>query len=386
MHTSVTPDDPFAEPRAPFRVEADRHLDAASSPAPTRTDQSLQANAPPDDERVLTSLLLDQLRVDLAQPRRYLDPYRNNRMLSAPDAVLDALEADAARDNPEARAYLADVTELADNIERIGLQYPLKVLATSEPGRYTIIDGERRYWALRMLRRRNPHMSANVLCLLTSPADTTEALEAAQWSVNVQRSDLSWIEIADWVAEAYDRALRAVRDGAGPVSVQADADTPDESPALALVGDWLHERSGRRLAPRTLYRLRRISTNLATDVKRLASAHHVGQNALTRLASISTAERQMRSLRIELGLHPDAQHDADANPGGRPSALTRCNNLLDSALDAIGKLDERALGRVEPEQAAQLITHMLDAHEQLRERIRRLQRMLRATRAAAAQS
>jgi hypothetical protein len=324
----------------------------------------------------LLDLDIDQLSIDLSQPRRYLEPYRNNRMLSAPGGVLDALEADALAGNPIAAAYWADMRELADNIARIGLKYPLQVIQrTGDHERFTIVDGERRYWALRLLCRSGGVSAHRAPCLLVDARETLDALEATQWSVNTQRADLSWVEIADWVSTTYQATLRERH----AVAVNADATSgpSQQQAAIMRVGDLLYERSGRRVSERTLFLLRRISDTLSDDVKRLASAHRVGQNVLARLTRIASADKQLRALRNQLGLDHASPDSADgASRGGRPNSLARCGNALLDALDLLAKIDDRGLKRLDPGCARELIDHMIATHEQLRERILRVERML----------
>lgn len=62
------------------------------------------------------------------------------------------LPVDRIDPDPDNFYSLAGINELADNIAMVGLQQPLLVRAGSEPGRYTIVSGHRRFAAIKLLQ------------------------------------------------------------------------------------------------------------------------------------------------------------------------------------------------------------------------------------------
>lgn len=74
---------------------------------------------------------------------------------------LSALDAD------ERNFYdISGVEELAGNIELIGLQQPLRVRPSEEPGRYIIVSGHRRLAALQLLADEGKERFATVQCIV----------------------------------------------------------------------------------------------------------------------------------------------------------------------------------------------------------------------------
>ncbi len=100
------------------------------------------------------------------------------------------------RPNPhQPRKTFAEETlrELADSIARSGLLQPIAV-AESEDG-YTIVAGERRYRALKLLERK----TVPALVLTDGSIDELALIE------NVQREDLHPLEEAEAMAELMER-------------------------------------------------------------------------------------------------------------------------------------------------------------------------------------
>lgn len=62
------------------------------------------------------------------------------------------LPVDRIDPDPDNFYSLAGINELADNIAMVGLQQPLLVRDGSEPGRYTIVSGHRRFAAIKLLQ------------------------------------------------------------------------------------------------------------------------------------------------------------------------------------------------------------------------------------------
>ena len=64
---------------------------------------------------------------------------------------IEYLDIDLLDDDPRKFYELSGLDELAANIELLGLQQPLRVRPSQEPGRYVIVSGHRRRAAVRQL-------------------------------------------------------------------------------------------------------------------------------------------------------------------------------------------------------------------------------------------
>ncbi|MBO7668393.1 MAG: ParB N-terminal domain-containing protein [Firmicutes bacterium] len=87
------------------------------------------------------------------------------------------------------------VDELAANIELIGLQQPLRVLA-GENGFYVIVSGHRRAAAIRLLEEEEPEKWASVPCIVEKPGGSPEMEELRLIMANADTRRMSSVDLA----------------------------------------------------------------------------------------------------------------------------------------------------------------------------------------------
>ena len=87
------------------------------------------------------------------------------------------------------------VDELAANIELIGLQQPLRVLA-GENGFYVIVSGHRRAAAIRLLAEEEPEKWASVPCIVEKPGGSPELEELRLIMANADTRRMSSADLA----------------------------------------------------------------------------------------------------------------------------------------------------------------------------------------------
>lgn len=87
------------------------------------------------------------------------------------------------------------VDELAANIELIGLQQPLRVLA-GENGFYVIVSGHRRAAAIRLLAEDTPEKWARVPCIVEKPGGSPELEELRLIMANADTRRMSSVDLA----------------------------------------------------------------------------------------------------------------------------------------------------------------------------------------------
>lgn len=123
-------------------------------------------------QRQVVDLPLDEIHPDPDQPRK---------SLQAVDGMVD----------PEAQEALE---ELADDIADQDLHQPITVREVA-PGRYLIVMGERRWRAFKLNRERGIPNSETIPSIIRQDLSAAR-LRLAQLSENLQREDLSDIEVA----------------------------------------------------------------------------------------------------------------------------------------------------------------------------------------------
>ena len=134
------------------------------------------------------------------------------------------LPVDRIDPDPDNFYSLAGINELADNIAMVGLQQPLLVRDGSEPGRYTIVSGHRRFAAIRLLQdgedeRERRMFDHGVPCIIqeTSPfifkgSEVDKALQELRLIyANASTRVLSAAEISRQ-AERIEALLLALKD------------------------------------------------------------------------------------------------------------------------------------------------------------------------------
>lgn len=87
------------------------------------------------------------------------------------------------------------VDELAANIELIGLQQPLRVIA-GDPPYYVIVSGHRRAAALRLLAKENPERWKTVPCIVEAAGGSPELQELRLIMANADTRKMSSVDLA----------------------------------------------------------------------------------------------------------------------------------------------------------------------------------------------
>jgi len=121
------------------------------------------------------------------------------------DAVVLPL-AQLESDPEQVRKTFEDIEALAENIATIGQQHAV-VVKEIAPGRYQLIDGERRFRALKLLQRKDPQGFGSVRAWVNRHAFIDDDIDKkiVQLSANEQRSAVPALELA----QEYRRIMTA---------------------------------------------------------------------------------------------------------------------------------------------------------------------------------
>ena len=237
-----------------------------------------------------------------------------------------------------------------------------------------LVDGERRFWAYAWLDFMGACGDSCVVPCRVLDEPPQGDLRAIQWSSSTQRQDLCSIDIGYWISMRFDQIQRNIGGGVQPetatVSSQMLLDEPDTA-AFVLVGDELRRMCGREFSLRSLRRYRQWVRTLSPESLRLAAAFQAGARVLDRVVRVKDPQRQLRSLRIELGLEAAQQRTAK---GGRPSRIERCRNLYMNAAEAFDKLSDDVLDAVQSDQMQTVLAEIESVHERLAAHVGRLKR------------
>lgn len=138
---------------------------------------------------------LSQLR-NLQNLGKNVNSGRINTMKSVPiDAVVSKVQV---------RKQFKDLEELADSIHEIGLQVPINVTQADDKGKYTIIQGERRWRAAKMAGLKE-------IDVIVRESPKTEAKRIVmQLAENIQRDDMNPFDIAYAMKELMTVGLKRV--------------------------------------------------------------------------------------------------------------------------------------------------------------------------------
>lgn len=138
---------------------------------------------------------LSQLR-NLQNLGKNVNNGRINTMKSVPiDSVISQVQV---------RKQFEGLEELADSIREIGLQVPINVTQSDDQGKYTIIQGERRWRAAKMA-------GLTMIDVIVRQSPETEAKRILmQLTENIQRDDMSPFDIAVAMKELVDAGLKRI--------------------------------------------------------------------------------------------------------------------------------------------------------------------------------
>ncbi len=250
----------------------------------------------------------------------------------------------------EATGFFDSIRILANAIQQVGLQYPLLVTPHRDGG-FTLLDGERRYWAALYLQSQSPTSAADpVPIIVADPASTGDDLRRLQWIVNLQRKDIAPIDIAEaiWhIREEYLAQLNLDRRRyADALGEQGQNLTPLEAANL-LTSREVSRLTSRTLVRATLYRHLFVAERLTIPPRPIARAHRVSLRRLRGVACLPEAQQVQEVLRAaiqenDLALSVPKADNAAPSPG-RPTVLRRNGNLCLGLIQGLQKMSDKHL-------------------------------------------
>jgi len=238
-----------------------------------------------------------KIRPDPAQPRKFLPPDLAARLASgaSPIEILDQLRARAERDRAT-RERLMELDALAHSIETDGLMNPIRVIPDGDD-RYRIEEGERRWWAHRVLVQQGKEQFQNIAAFVVEQGSESSGLLRRRVAENVLRSDFTAIELARAMAERV-REILAESPGAkqGDVEKQVGKE------------NGMSDRRVRHFV---------VLLTLSPEVQDLAQQARLTENALRRIVAIKDPAEQLAAVR-EL-IHPAREKIVSRSPS-KPSS------------------------------------------------------------------
>ena len=108
---------------------------------------------------------------------------------------LDELISQVENGDLQAQTTLNKLTELATSILEVGLQQPISVYPAENDEQFIILDGHRRWLAMKLLQRQG-HGASTVRCYVHPAPEAEEFTLLSQLNVNIQREDLNVFELA----------------------------------------------------------------------------------------------------------------------------------------------------------------------------------------------
>lgn len=344
---------------------------------PTNTVPSKPANP------AFLRVALNDLSIDIGQPRKYLPPDLRDVVATrklAPTEALAQLAERVAKGDIEATGFFESIRTLANGIAQVGLQYPLLVSQNGD-GTFTVIDGERRYWALLYLQHQPyPTPLDPVPVIVADPASSGDDLKRLQWIVNLQREDVAPIDVAEaiWrIREDYLAQLNLDRSRfAGELGEQGALLTPLEAANL-LTSHEVTRLTGRTLARATLYRHLFVAERLTLQARPIARAHRVSLRRLRGVACLPEAQQVQEMLRAaiqenDLTLSIPKPDNAAPSPG-RPTVLRRNGNLCLSLIQGLQKMSDKHLTKTSAEECQTFLAQLEDTASEIKRMARLVQ-------------
>ncbi len=341
------------------------------SPPPATTD-------PP-----YPNVSLSDLHIDVAQPRKYLPTNLRSAIAEhkqTPAEALTQLVNRVASGDVEATGFFDSIRTLASGIQQIGLQYPLLVTPRRDSG-YTILDGERRYWALLYLQSQSPTSTADLIpIIIADPSSTGDDLRRLQWIVNLQREDIAPIDIAEAIWRIREDFLAQInldrRRYADALGEQSQNLTPLEAANL-LTSREVSRLTGRTLARATLYRHLFVAERLTLPARPIARAHRVSLRRLRGVACLPEAQQIQEMLRAaiqenDLALSVPKADNAAPSPG-RPTVLRRNGNLCLGLIQGLQKMSDKHLAKSSAEDCQTFLAQLEDTASEIKRMTRMVQ-------------
>ncbi len=174
--------------------------------AGTKTEKEIPLNT----EQIETRLIpLDQVHPDPTQPRHLLPPDLTHALVTGVSLhkVLSQLRSRAERDK-WIRERLAELDVLAGSIGADGLMQPIRVIRDGGE-RYTIEEGERRWWAHHILVQQGKEQFQNIAAFVLEKDSQSSDLLRRRIAENVLRSGFTAIELAKAMASRIHEIMTA---------------------------------------------------------------------------------------------------------------------------------------------------------------------------------
>lgn len=173
----------------------------------------------PENEQTTRLIPIHQIRPDPAQPRELLPPDLSAELATgaSPIDILVQLHARSVH-NRWLRQRLSELDALAHSIGEDGLMNPIRVFSDGND-RYTIEEGERRWWAHHILVAQGKEQFETIAAFVVEPISASSGLLRRRVAENVLRSDFTAIELARAMASRIQEILVA-----NPDTKQGDAE------------------------------------------------------------------------------------------------------------------------------------------------------------------
>ncbi len=352
-------------------------------PKPAPTTQPTVNPPPTTPDPPYPRVALSDLHIDATQPRKYLPADLRSavadRKLTPAEALTQLINRVVGGD-VEATGFFDSIRTLASGIQQVGLQYPLLVTPHRDGG-YTLLDGERRYWALLYLQSQSPTSAADPISIIVAdPNSSGDDLRRMQWIVNLQREDIAPIDIAEAIWRIREDFLAQVnldrRRYADSLDDQNQNLTQLEAANL-LTSREVSRLTGRTLARATLYRHLFVAERLTLPARPIARAHQVSLRRLRGVACLPEAQQVQEMLRAaiqenDLTLSVPKPDNPAPSPG-RPTVLRRNGNLCLGLIGGLQKMSDKHLAKSTAEDCQTFLAQLEDTASEIKRMTRLVQ-------------
>lgn len=275
-------------------------------------------------------IAIDLIHPDPDQPRHLLPPDLAQRLENgtAVHEVLGEFRSRADRDR-WIRERLAELDALARSVETDGLMQPLRVIPDGE-GRYTIEEGERRWWAHQILVQQGKAQFQNVAAFVVEAPEVAGLLRR-RVAENVLRSGFTAIELAKTMTGRIQEIMAAE---SGINRTEAERRVAAEN--------GISDRRVRQFV---------ALLTLSPEVQELAQRARLSENALRSLVGIQDTARQLAKAR-ELASpprksHTSAKHSRTTKHRGAGGTRVTPKRAAKARRSAVGK-NKRKAKRAQP--------------------------------------
>lgn len=273
-----------------------------------------------------TQVPLEDIEIDLHQPRQFFPADLRHALASGKvshNDVLAQLLERATGGDMEAQAYVEDIRGLADDIKAHGLLSAVLVYTSQTSDgrtRYQLIDGERRFWAYVYLSAQQDSDMTHIRAEVNNEFEHASAddIISLQWSANMQRESVCAMDLAEFVYQKREEAVRTIQTDSKLLTQWSDNGKPisPRDTAQRIVCHHLAHTFGRPLKRRAYYQYLSLAEKLSASVKALARAHKLPLGRLIQITSQPKREQIAAVLRIIESQH--APEDVPAKPNAQP--------------------------------------------------------------------